>query len=312
MRRRFEDRAGEQVYLYDAESSRGNARFAFKAVRLVNPTDSTLEAGPVTVYGKGRYIGEGLTDAIPPRAAVVVPFALDRQVVVERAGETGDELSRLITLQRGVLTAEVQHVRRTRLTLTSRLRVPGRVYIRPTVAPGWALLASELPSERLGEARLFEVALGAGETRTIELAEATPLTRTLELGADATLAMMQVFVDSARPSAALKRQLTALLAIHRDLIDTAEIIRPRRDHLAEYRVRAAELTAQLHGLRKLRSAAALARNLADKARATSDRIQATTLAVVDAQDRLMLARIRFQDALAELSLPGAAAVAARP
>ncbi|HET9992001.1 MAG TPA: OmpA family protein, partial [Kofleriaceae bacterium] len=60
---------GEVVYLYDAESERGNDHFAFRAVRFMNPTDSTLETGPVTVYGDRRFIGEGLTEPIPPKSA---------------------------------------------------------------------------------------------------------------------------------------------------------------------------------------------------------------------------------------------------
>ena len=75
---------GEVVYLYDAESPRGNAGFPFKAVRLKNPTDSALESGPVTVFGEGRFIGEGLSEPIPARSVAFVPFALDRQIVVER------------------------------------------------------------------------------------------------------------------------------------------------------------------------------------------------------------------------------------
>ena len=66
--------------------ARGNARFAFKAVRIANPTGATLEAGPITVYGEGRYVGEGLTDAVAPHAAVVIPYALDRQIVVDAGG----------------------------------------------------------------------------------------------------------------------------------------------------------------------------------------------------------------------------------
>jgi hypothetical protein len=66
------------------ERARQRSSFAFKAVRLHNPTDSTLETGPVTVYGADRYIGEGLTEPIPPKANVVVPFALDRQIVVDK------------------------------------------------------------------------------------------------------------------------------------------------------------------------------------------------------------------------------------
>ena len=49
---------GEVVYLYDAESERGNDHFAFRAVRFRNPTDSTLETGPVTVYGSERFIAD--------------------------------------------------------------------------------------------------------------------------------------------------------------------------------------------------------------------------------------------------------------
>ena len=75
---------GEVVYLYDSESERGNDHFAFRAVRFRNPTDSTLETGPVTVYGDERFIGEGLTEPIPPKSSAVVPYALDRQIVIEQ------------------------------------------------------------------------------------------------------------------------------------------------------------------------------------------------------------------------------------
>jgi hypothetical protein len=51
--------SGEIAYLYDPVSERGDQRFAFRAMRLQNPTKETLEAGPLTVYGNERFIGEG-------------------------------------------------------------------------------------------------------------------------------------------------------------------------------------------------------------------------------------------------------------
>src|SRR6185503_13608724 len=80
-----QETAGGVVYLYDPISERGNARFAFKAIRLDNPTNDTLEPGPMTVYGDGRFIGEGLTDAVPPRSTMVVPFAADHQIMIEQS-----------------------------------------------------------------------------------------------------------------------------------------------------------------------------------------------------------------------------------
>lgn len=304
---------GQEVYLYDAESDRGNARFAFKAVRLHNPTDSTLESGPVTVYGAERYIGEGLTEPIPPKANVVVPFALDRQVVVDRDEATENQVARLVTLQRGILTAEVQHIKRTKLTLTSRLHVPTKVYIRHTAEKGWLLIDAPESFERIGDAHLYQIELGAGETKTVEIAQATPLTRTLDLSSPTTLDMMKVFVDSPHPSPELRKQLRDLLAIHREVIDTDEKILSLRERAAEYRARMDELNDQIVSLRKVKTATALSRNLGEKMKEISDRVQRTTIDIVDHQEKLMLAKVRFQDALAELSLPdAAAAVAVKP
>ena len=55
---------GQVVFFYDPESARGNMAFPFRAIRIRNPTDSVLESGPVTVFGEGKFIGEGLCDPI--------------------------------------------------------------------------------------------------------------------------------------------------------------------------------------------------------------------------------------------------------
>jgi hypothetical protein len=297
---------GDVVYLYDAESDRGNDRFAFRSVRLRNPTDSTLETGPVTVYGDGRFVGEGLTEPIPPRAHVVVPFALDRQVVVEKTSNEQDRLSRLITLQRGVLKAEVQHIRRTALTLTNRLRAPAKVYLRHTVPKGWDLMApSPTVFERIGDAHLFEVMVPAEGKITVEIAEATPIERTLDLSADVTLEMMKVFVEAPEPTAELRGHLRALLATHRTIVDALAAQDSLRQRLGDYRVRMDELHVQLVTLQAVKTGEDLMRNLKAKMKDISNRVQKTTIALVDNEEKVMLSRVKFQDQLAELRLPDA-------
>ncbi len=297
---------GDVVYLYDAESDRGNDRFAFRSVRLRNPTESTLETGPVTVYGEGRFVGEGLTEPIPPKAHVVVPFALDRQVVVEKSGGEEDRLSRLITLQRGVLKAEVQHIRRTTLTLTNRLRTPAKVYLRHTVPKGWSLM-SPTPSvfERIGDAHLFEVTVGAQDKTVVEIAEATPMERTLDLSANVTLDMIKVFVEAPEPTAELRTQLRELLTTHKGIVDALTEQESLRERLAEYRARMDELHVQLVSLQAVKTGEDLMKNLKAKMRDISDRVQKTTIALVDNEEKVMLAKVRFQDQLAELRLPDA-------
>ncbi|HEX3761111.1 MAG TPA: hypothetical protein VHW23_20590 [Kofleriaceae bacterium] len=303
---------GEVVYLYDAESERGNARFAFRAVRFKNPTDSTLETGPVTVYGEERFIGEGLTEPIPPRASAVVPFALDRQIVIERTDGQDDKIARLISLQRGILTAEVQHIRRRRLALTNRMNQPARVFIRHTVTKGWALLDAPPAFERIGDAHLFEVQLGAGERREVMIAEATPIQSTLDLSADVTLEMMKAWVDAPEGTRELKDQLRKLLAIHRTLVDLAQEQDSMRRRLADYRERMDELHGQIVTLQVVKTGNDLMGHLKAKMKDISDRVQKTTIQLVDQEEKIMLARVQFQDALAELTLPDALASAGPP
>lgn len=300
---------GDVVYLYDAESERGNANFAFRAVRFTNPTDSTLETGPVTVYGNEKFIGEGLTEPIPPRSSAVVPYALDRQIVVEHQDADQDKLHRLVTLQRGILTAEVQHIRTKKLTLTNRMNTPAKVFIRHTVNKGWTLLEAPTAFERVGDAHLFEVQLKPREVRAVEIAEATPVQRTLDLSADVTLAMMRVYVEAPESTPAMREQLRRLLAIHKGLVDRSEAQISLRRRLDDYRARMDDLHAQILTLQVVKTGGDLMTHLKGKMRDISDRVQKTTIAIVDQEEKIMLARVEFQDALAELTLPDAIAAA---
>jgi hypothetical protein len=303
---------GEVVYLYDAESERGNARFAFRAVRFKNPTDSTLETGPVTVYGQERFIGEGLTEPIPPHASAVVPFALDRQIVIERTDGQDDKIARLVSLQRGILTAEVQHVRRRRLAITNRLGQLAKVYIRHTVTKGWTLLDAPPAFERIGDAHLFEIQIPAGKTQEVLIAEATPIQSTLDLSADITLDMMKVWVEAPDGTRELKDQLKKLLAVHKTLVDLAQEQDSMRRRLADYRERMDELHGQIVTLQVVKTGGDLMAHLKTKMKEISDRVQRTTIGLVDQEEKIMLARVRFQDALAELAMPDALASAAAP
>ena len=297
------DATGDVVYIYDPEARRGNSRFAFKAVRFKNPTDSTLESGPVTVYGNNRFIGEGLSNPIPPHSTAFVPFALDRQVVVSRKDSTGDQVSRLITLQRGVLTAEVQHLKTTQLTLTNRAAHTAKLYVRHTVRKGWKLTESPKTHETLGEAHLFEVILPPGKTKELKLVEATPLVRTVDLRTRAALDMMAFYLNTPDADKRFAEPMKKLLATHYEMEKFRAEIASTRQRMGDYRVRIDELHAQIVNLQGVKTGGKrLMRHLKDKMMEISNRLQSSTIAVVNLQQQLMLSKIQFQDGIAELTL----------
>ena len=302
---------GGVVYLYDPISDRGDQRFAFKSVRLDNPTSDTLEPGPVTVYGDGRFIGEGITEPVPPKASVVVPFALDKQVVVTRAGAEDDRIAKLVTLQRGILTAEIQHRRKTTFTITSRLAIPAKVYLRHRLADGWTLTEAPSKFTKVGDSQLFEVMLAAGETASVAISEATPVTRTFELASPEALGMIKVFIDEPSASPQLKTQIAAMLATHRSAADLIDKIATLREQAGEYRSRAGELHAQLVTLKAVRTGGELMASLRSKLQETEDKIQKITISLVDTQEQLMLARVKFQNQLVELRVEDSTRISGR-
>ena len=84
-----------------------------------------------------------------------------------------------------------------------------------------------------------------------------------------------------------------------------------RRRLADYRGRMDDLHGQILTLQAVKTGGDLMTHLKTKMKEISDRVQKTTIQVVDQEEKIMLARVQFQDALGELSLPDAMA-AARP
>jgi hypothetical protein len=293
---------GEVVYLYDAESRHGDSRFAFKSVRFVNPTQSTLESGPMTVYGEGRFIGEGLAEPIPPGQTAVVPFALDRQVVVDREGSTGDRMSQLVKLHRGVLTAEVQHWKLTKLKVTNRQFKPVTVLVRHQSLRGWAVTKGPKAAEQYGESRLYEVTLAAGETKTVEIEESTPLVRTVDLRTPVGVELVRAYLQLAKPDEAVEAQMTKLVKLFDEVSKCEEQIVSLRERGTEYRQRMDELHEQLMSLKAVKTGGPLMAHLQQKMKEISDRVQQTTIQIVQQQEKQMLARVQFHEGLAELSL----------
>ena len=293
---------GEVVYYYDPDAKRGNARYAFRAVRVKNPTNATLETGPVTVYGNGRFVGEGLTEPIPPHASSVIPFALDRQIVVDSDSGTRDEIASLVTLQRGILTANVQHIRRRTLTLTSRLHVPVKVYLRHAAQSGWKLTKRPSKPEKLRGSYVFEVTLAAKETKEFHIEEATPIQKTVDLRTRAGLELVKVYLSSSPDDPIFAGKIRSLLALYTKMRDHQLAIASLRHRLSDFRTRMDELHGQIVSLKAVKTRGALMKHLKTKMADISKRVQSATIELDNLHEKVMLAKISFQDGVAELTV----------
>jgi hypothetical protein len=301
---------GQVVYLYDPESARGNAQFAFKSLRLRNPTDSQLESGPVSVFGDGRFIGEGLSEPIPGKQVAFVPFALDRQVVIDRTDGERDEIARILSVQRGIFSTEVQHIKKSTLVIHNRLDTPAVVYVRHTPAAGYRRVKGPGEPEHIGNADLFRVEVKPFGTAEVSLEEATPSFRTADIRSAEGLGLVKVYLSAAATEGPLKAQIGELIKVQEDIGNLEQRIATLREQMGEYRQRMDELHAQVVTLRLVRTGGSLMASLERKLQETSEKVSKGTIDVVGLEERLMLARIKFQDGVADLTLEATPAHAA--
>ena len=296
------DTDGEVVYFFDAEGARGNATYPFRAVRIKNPTDSALESGPVTVFGDGKFIGEGMSEPIPARSVAFIPFALDRQIAVEKKEGEHDVIARILTVQRGVFSTEVQHTKKRTLLFRNRLSEKATVYVKHTVREGYKLGKAPEKRDRLGAAYLFRVDVEPGGKAEIEIEESTPLFKSTDIRSNIGMEQVTAYLSSAAASGPLKAAVTRLLELHKEMANTEQRIQTTRDQMGEYRARMDELHAQIVTLRAVRTAGPLMQNLERKLAEVSDKLSKATIDLVAYQEKLMVARIKFQDGVADLSL----------
>jgi len=193
-------------------------------------------------------------------------------------------------------------VRRNAYALHNRMSHPVVVYLRHAVEDGWTLSSGPGKFEKLGDAHLFRVELPARATRSVAIEESTPMTRTFDLRSPAALELVAVYLSRPVDDPGLAGPMKELLALHKEMADQQQAIEGLRQRLDDYRVRMDELHAQIVTLQAVKSGGSLMKHLKQKMQEISELIQKGTIELVNREEKAMLARIRFQDAVAELTL----------
>ena len=293
------------VYFYDPISARGSKKYAFRSVLLQNPTHHTLDAGPVTVYEGGQFLGEGLSDAILPDSRAFVPFALDRKLIVDTDSGLREVVDRLLTIERGIVHSEARRIRTTKLSLVNRDALAATVYVRHPITEGFKLEAPA-PSggvEKLGGAYLFSVTVPANDSLTLAIEESTPLQKSLDIRSDAGIAELGVYLHSASQlDPELASKLSHVVERHRAMVELAERLSTLQAQSNVYRERIEEINTQLVSLRRVPQASELSRHLAKKMEELSQRLQKSTIDSADLEAKRLTERVAMEDQLAELTL----------
>jgi hypothetical protein len=302
----------KQVYFYDPISARGSKKYAFRSVLLQNPTHHTLDAGPVTVYEAGQFLGEGLSDAILPDSRAFVPFALDRKLIVDTDTGAREVVDRLLTIERGIVHSEARSIRTTKLTLVNRDTQAATVYVRHPITDGFKLEAPATGVEKLGGAYLFALTVPANDSLNLAIEESTPMQKALDIRTDEGITELGLYLHSAsKLEPELESKLLHIVERHRAMVELSERLATIQAQTNVYRERIEEINTQLVSLRRVPQAGELSRHLAKKMEEISQRLQKATIDSADLEAKRLTERVAMEDQLAELTLEKRKEVALR-
>jgi hypothetical protein len=205
-------------------------------------------------------------------------------------------------VQRGVFSTEVRHSKKQTLSLQNRLGERATVYIRHNVAPGFTLAESTPAHERLGESHLFRVEIEPFGKAELTIEESTPIYKTADLRSPGDMELVRLYVSAGAIQGPLKQQIADLISLQEDMGNTEQRISTMRDQMTEYRARMDEIHAQIVTLKMVRTGGDLMKDLEKKLQDIGDKLDKATLDLVGLEEKLMIARIHFQDGVADLSL----------
>ena len=161
-----------------------------------------------------------------------VPFALDRQIVAVRKDEGRDSIARILSVQRGVFSCEVQHTRRIAYSLHNRLPEPAVVYVKHTVQDGYKLARRNQATRAPGFCQSLSGRPRGGGDAELVVDESTPIYKTIDLRSPADMDQVRLYLSSgALGEAGLQGSLEELIKIQKNLGNVEQRIITTREQM---------------------------------------------------------------------------------
>ena len=296
---------GESVFLFAPDGGvSDSASHPFRVARFTNATKGLLERGPIAVFEKGSFLGQGLLDALPPGATATVPFALERSIGVQSEVHVDERGARLARVETGSLTIERDTVIRTTYKIQNGASEAAKLLVRHGRRPGTRLYHPPPGTEDntgTGTALLPMDIRAQGRAELVVDERAAVQQNTDWLSALAEEAVL-AFIKDDRADKTQRDALGGAWQIRQQwkkFVDEQSTLNGERDELARTQQ---ELRANLEAIRKNEQAADLRRKLTKKLDESTTRFDKVQKRLVELSVATREQQIRFRDAIHDLRI----------
>lgn len=272
----------------------------YRVVRFRNDTEHVLEPGPISIFARGSFVGEGLSETVGTRASVTIPFAVELEIRVSSSvSHRGDEL-RIVKIVRGVV--EVESFRQA--ATTWRVQSPPRkeavtVLVRhERQGSDYELTPRPDGTEDLVGAYLVPVTITAGaKEATVRVVEQTPSRMTLSIWDGQMVPLLDQLLSVPGLDAEARKRLDTIAAKRREIgrIDTeiAGLERQQR----ELDERAEQTRQNLDAIKKDPRAGSLRQRLSARLEEFTKEADAIGRKVVELSSKRLEHKIELEDLL---------------
>jgi hypothetical protein len=296
---------GEAVLLFAPEPGVLDSQaHPFRVARFKNSTPGLLERGPIAVFEKASFLGQGMLDPLPPRATATVPFALERSVAVNSERTSDQQGARLYRIEGGQLFIERDAVERTVYRIDNGADRPGKLLVKHPRLPGARLFKPPAQTEDnlatlTALVPVSLVARGKSELVVDERHASQQAIDWLQPLADDAI---KAYLADPRGNPGLAQKLRDAWAI-RDVLrrglDEFEKLANERNELERL---SDETRRNLRAIEKNPQAADLRQKLTRRLTDSSARLDAITKRTIELKLQIDEQQVRFRDAVRDLKL----------
>ncbi len=298
---------GRELLFYRPDSNTpASETHPFRAARIENTSGMQLVEGPVALFARGTFVGEGVLGAVHVGENALVPYAVDGSTTVLRHTDSERRPNRLVSIARGVMTVEDWDVERTRYEIRAGRHAHDVLILHHQGRGGYHFVELPPGTEESGTARLIPLPIRAGRDSELILEERRPEQRRIRIVEEPGTAL-EAYVRPQDLEPGLGRRITEALAERTALAQLDEQVRGVRDQSNVASQRLAELQGSLRSIEGSGAGAAdLRRQLQGRLRDATVQSEGLTTRLAELTARRAEARVRLSEMVSELHMEEAA------
>ena len=296
---------GEAVFLFAPDGGvPDSSSHPFRVARFTNATNGLLERGPIAVFEKGAFLGQGMLDPLPPKATATVPFALERSLAVESERRNLELGARLFKIEAGELIVERDRVTRSIYKIKNGSEQSAKLLVRhPRLGAARLYKPPAGTEDNLGGGNaLVPIVVQAAARAELTVEERQPTQERTDWLSPVADDAVKAYLADARADHALVLALSSAWAQREALKKASDEQNALTQSQTELEKSARETRLSLEAIEKNKQAGDLRAKLTARLGDVTTRLDQITKKLVELNMRASELEVRFRDAIREIKL----------